>query len=128
MPTIQSSLLNKTVYQGAAGNVSKVGFSITLAAAAIGTIVQGRTLPGGIKITGVEYINAALGTGVTVDIKAGDATLVSALSCAAAGKGYIPIDDVSIPTDFNLLSLVIGGGAATGKVTARLFYEVIGNL
>ena len=118
MATKNSTLLNKRVYQGEDGNVSKEGFSYTLAAAQIGDVINGLKFPAGTKATGVEYINAALGTGVTLDVKLGSTTLVSALSCAVAGKGYIPVADV-LTTDNALFSLVVGGGAATGAVTLR---------
>ena len=127
MATKNSTLLNKRVYQGEDGNVSKEGFNYTLASAQIGDVINGLKFPAGTKATGVEYINAALGTGVTLDVKLGSTTLVSALSCAAAGKGYIPVADTLITTD-SIFSLVIGGAAATGAVTFRLVYESIGTL
>ncbi len=127
MATIKASTLNKRVYQGEDGNVSKEGFSYTFAGQAIGTIVQGLKFPAGTKVTGVEYINAALGTSVTLDVKLGTTTLVSGLNCAAAGKGYIPVEEVLIDAD-SILSLVAGGAAPTGKVTLRLVYESIGTL
>ena len=127
MATKNSTLLNKRVYQGEDGNVSKEGFSFTFAGDAAATVVQGLKFPAGTKATGVEYINAALGAGVTLDVKLGSTTLVSALSCAVAGKGYIPVADV-LTADNALFSLVVGGGAATGAVTFRLVYESIGTL
>lgn len=127
MATKKSTLLNKRVYQGEDGNVSKEGFSFTFAGDAAATVVQGLKFTAGTKATGVEYINAALGAGVTLDVKLGSTTLVSALSCAVAGKGYIPVADV-LTTDNALFSLVVGGGAATGAVTFRLVYESLGNL
>ena len=127
MATKNSTLLNKRVYQGEDGNVSKEGFSFTFAGDAAATVVQGLKFPAGTKATGVEYINAALGAGVTLDVKLGSTTLVSALSCAVAGKGYIPVADV-LTADNALFSLVVGGGAATGAVTFRLVYESTGTL
>lgn len=127
MATKNSTLLNKRVYQGEDGNVSKEGFSFTFAGDAAATVVQGLKFPAGTKATGVEYINAALGTSVTLDVKLGSTTLVSGLPCAAAGKGYIPVADV-LTADNALFSLVVGGGAATGAVTFRLVYESLGNL
>ena len=127
MATKNSTLLNKRVYQGEDGNVSKEGFSFTFAGDAAATVVQGLKFPAGTKATGVEYINAALGAGVTLDVKLGSTTLVSALSCAVAGKGYIPVADV-LTADNALFSLVVGGGAATGAVTFRLVYESLGTL
>lgn len=127
MATIKATTLNKRVYQGEGGNVSKEGFTYTFAGQAIGTIVQGLKFPAGTKVTGVEYVNAALGTGATMDVKIGDTTLVSALSVAAAGKGYIPVEDTLITAD-SILSLVAGGAAPTGKVTFRLVYESLGTL
>lgn len=127
MATKKSTLLNKPVYQGEDGNVSKEGFSYTLASAQIGDVINGLKFPAGTKATGVEYINAALGTGVTLDVKLGSTTLVSALSCAAAGKGYIPVNDTLITAD-SIFSLVVGGAAATGAVIFRLVYESIGTL
>ena len=127
MATKNSTLLNKRVYQGEDGNVSKEGFSYTLASAQIGDVINGLKFPAGTKATGVEYINSALGSGVTLDVKLGSTTLVSALSCAVAGKGYIPVADV-LTADNALFSLVVGGGAATGAVTFRLVYESLGTL
>ena len=122
-----STLLNKPVYQGEGGNVSKEGFSYTLAAAQIGDVINGLEFPAGTKATAIEYINAALGANVTLDVKLGGTTLVSGLSCAAAGKGYIPVEDV-LTADNALFSLVVGGGVATGAVTFRLVYESLGTL
>lgn len=127
MATKNSTLLNKRVYQGEDGNVSKEGFSFTFAGDAAATVVQGLKFPAGTKATGVEYINAALGAGVTLDVKLGSTTLVSALSCAVAGKGYIPVADV-LTADNALFSLVVVGGVATGAVTFRLVYESLGTL
>ena len=127
MATKKSTLLNKPVYQGEDGNVSKEGFSFTFAGDAAATVVQGLKFPAGTKATAIEYINAALGTSVTLDVKLGDTTLVSALSCAAAGKGYIPVADTLITAD-SIFSLVVGGAAATGAVTFRLVYESTGTL
>ena len=122
-----STLLNKPVYQGEGGNVSKEGFSYTLAAAQIGDVINGLKFPAGTKATAIEYINAALGANVTLDVKLGGTTLVSGLSCAAAGKGYIPVADV-LTADNALFSLVVGGGVATGAATFRLVYESLGTL
>ena len=122
-----STLLNKPVYQGEGGNVSKEGFSYTLAAAQIGDVINGLKFPAGTKATAIEYINTALGANVTLDVKLGGTTLVSGLSCAAAGKGYIPVAD-ALTADNALFSLVVGGGVATGAVTFRLVYESLGTL
>ena len=122
-----STLLNKPVYQGEGGNVSKEGFSYTLAAKQIGDVINGLKFPAGTKATAIEYINTALGANVTLDVKLGGTTLVSGLSCAAAGKGYIPVADV-LTADNALFSLVVGGGVATGAVTFRLVYESLGTL
>lgn len=122
-----STLLNKPVYQGEGGNVSKEGFSYTLAAAQIGDVINGLKFPAGTKATAIEYINTALGANVTLDVKLGGTTLVPGLSCAAAGKGYIPVADV-LTADNALFSLVVVGGVATGAVTFRLVYESLGTL
>lgn len=124
----KSNLLGKAVYQGSAGNSSKAGFSFTFAADAATTVIEGRQFPAGCKLTGIEYINAALGASVTIDVKLGDATLIAGLSCAAAGSGYKPIEDALTAVDNTTLSLVVGGAAATGKVTFRAHYEVVGTL
>lgn len=128
MATKQSAYLNRKVYQGEDGNVSKEGFVFTFAANAIGDVVQGRYFPAGCKITGVEYVNAALGTSVTLDVKIGDTTLVSGLSVSTAGSGYKPVESVITTTDNTVLSAVVGGGAATGKATIRVHYEYIGTV
>lgn len=127
MTTKKAGFLNKPVYQGEGGNVSKAGFDYTFASAQIGDVIQGRKFPAGMKATGVEYINAALGTSVTLDVKLGDTTLVSGLSCAAAGKGYIPVSSNTLTAD-SVFSLVVGGAAANGAVTFRLVYEAVGVL
>ena len=77
MATKNSTLLNKRVYQGEDGNVSKEGFSYTLASAQIGDVINGLKFPAGTKATGVEYINAALGTNVTLDVKLGSTIAIS---------------------------------------------------
>jgi hypothetical protein len=128
MTTINHSMMSKHMYQGPFGNLSKSGFTYTFKANPIGDVVNGRQLPAGACITGVEYINDALGSGVTIDIKAGSNVLVSALACAAAGSGYRPVADTMITDDFTPLSIVAGGAAATGKVTIRVLYDMIGTL
>ena len=127
MATKQASLLYKPVYHGEEGNLSKVGGSYTFAADASGTIIQLRKLPIGTKITGVEYVNAALGASVTLDIAVGATTLVSALACATAGYGYRPVADALLAAD-SFLTVTVGGASATGAVTVRVMYEYVGNL
>ena len=127
MATKQASMLYKPVYHGEEGNQSKAGGDYTFAADASGTIIQLRKLPLGTKITGVEYVNAALGTSVTLNIAVGATTLISALACASAGNGYRPVTDVTLTAD-SFLTLTVGGAAATGAVTVRVIYEFVGNL
>lgn len=128
MTTINHSMMSKPMYQGPFGNLSKVGFTYTFKANSIGDVINGRQLPAGACITGVEYINDALGSGATIDIKAGSNVLVSALTCAAAGSGYRPVAETMIADDFTPLAVVVGGAAATGKVTIRVLYDMIGTL
>ncbi len=128
MATKQASSLNKRVYQGEDGNLSKEGFVYTFAADAVGTEIQGLRLPAGLRITGVEYVNAALGASVTFDVKVGSTTLVAGISASAANSGYKPIEHVDTTVDNTILSVVVGGAAATGKLTVRIHYTAIGTL
>jgi len=127
MATKQASMFFKPVYHGEAGNCSKVGGAYTFAADASGTVIQLRRLPIGAKVTGVEYVNAALGTSVTMTISVGATALISALAMATAGNGYRPVTDLVLDADQDL-TLTVGGAAATGALTVRVHYEYEGNL
>ena len=78
-------------------------------------------------MTGVEYVNAALGTSVTMTISVGATALISALAMATAGNGYRPVTDLVLDADQDL-TLTVGGAAATGALTVRVHYEYEGNL
>ena len=84
MATKQATLLNKPVYHGEEGNQSKVGFNYTFAATASGDVIEGRRIPAGCRITGYEYVNAALGTSVTMTLKVGDTTIGTAIEIGRA--------------------------------------------
>lgn len=127
MATKKSTLLNKPVYHGEEGNQSKVGFNYTFAADASGTIIEGRRIPAGCRITGYEYVNAALGTSVTMTLKVGDTTIGKAIACATAGQAYVPVANVDITAD-SVFTVTVGGAAATGALTVRLIYEYVGTL
>jgi len=116
-------------FVGSFGNLSiSPKQAVTLAAVASGNSVAfGDKMPAGIKIVGVKLKTGALGASTTLTIKAGETALVSAVSTASAVHSILPVDDVLLTEDTDL-SLVIGGGAATGDVAFALLYEVVGTL
>lgn len=127
MATKQSTLLNKPVYHGDSGNQSKVGFNHTFASDASGTVIEGRRIPAGTRVTGYEYVNAALGASVTLTLKVGDTTIGTAIAAATAGGAYVPVANVDVAADA-LMTLTVGGATATGAVTVRLVYEYVGTM
>ena len=127
MATKQATLLNKAVYHGEEGNLSKAGFSYTFASDASGTVIEGRRIPAGVRITGYEYVNAALGASTTLTIKVGDTTIGTTIATATAGAAYVPTTETLITSDA-LLTLTVGGATATGAATVRLVYEYVGTL
>ena len=56
MATKKSTLLNKRVYQGEDGNVSKEGFSFTFAGDAAATVVQGLKFPAGTRLPALNTL------------------------------------------------------------------------
>ena len=80
-----------------------------------------------LKVVGVTLFTGALGASTTITAKIGATTIINAESSVVAVAKYIPVDDLMTEEDQEI-SLIVGGGAATGTVKLKLHYEVVGNL
>ena len=116
-------------FVGTFGNLSiSPTFIAKLAAVPAGdVIVFGDKVEPNLKVVGVSLITGALGASTTITAKIGATTIINAESTAVAVAKYIPVDDLMTEEDQEI-SLIVGGGAATGTVKLKLHYEVVGNL
>lgn len=122
---------------GEYGNLAAAVYTKTLAAAAIGTTILFGDIPGSAEVTRVTLINAALGAGVTLDLgvryknaaDGADALTVffAAKAAATAGRADSAAGVVKIGNGEGAeLVGTVGGGAATGLVTAIVEYIYTG--
>ncbi|HDO1376057.1 TPA: hypothetical protein P2R00_003350 [Aeromonas veronii] len=116
-------------FVGAFGNLSiSPTFIAKLAAVPAGdVIVFGDKVEPNLKVVGVSLITDALGASTTLTVKIGTTTIVNAEDTAAAVTRYMPVDDV-VTAEGQEITLIVGGGAATGTAKLKLHYEVVGNL
>ena len=116
-------------FVGAFGNLSiSPSLVAKLAAVSAGDVVAfGDKVEPNLKVVGVTLFTGALGASTTITAKIGATTIINAESTAVAVAKYIPVDDLMTEEDQEI-SLIVGGGAATGTVKLKLHYEVVGNL
>ncbi|MCX7132252.1 hypothetical protein [Aeromonas sp.] len=116
-------------FVGAFGNLSiSPTFIAKLAAVPAGdVIVFGDKVEPNLKMVGISLITGALGASTTLTVKVGTTTIVNAENTVAAAARYIPVDDV-VTEEGQELTLIVGGGVATGAAKLKLHYEVVGNL
>jgi hypothetical protein len=116
-------------FVGAFGNLSiSPTFIAKLAAVPAGDVVVfGDKVEPNLKVVGVSLITGALGASTTLTVKVGTTTIVNAENTVAAATRYIPVDDV-VTEEGQELTLIVGGGVATGVAKLKLHYEVVGNL
>ncbi|EDZ9221030.1 hypothetical protein RDB90_005641 [Salmonella enterica] len=123
---IYAQSYKENVYQGAHGNESVVEGFAELNAVAANTEVRLLSLPIGMRINSVQLVTGDLGAGVTVTVKSGDHELVHADDVHAKVAHYFVVEPYSTQTDGEVLTVVTGGTAATGKLNVLVRYSVIG--
>ncbi|EAY3716972.1 hypothetical protein FGS56_18320 [Salmonella enterica] len=123
---IYAQSYKENVYQGAHGNESVVEGFVELNGAPTGTEVRLLRLPIGMRINSVQVVTDGIGAGATVTIKSGDHELVHADDVHAKVAHYFVVEPYSTQTDGEVLTVVTGGAAATGKLNVLVRYSVIG--
>lgn len=133
MATLNASTLKDTVYSGESG-LNPAHGSYALAAANINDKVRLNLLYAGTKVYDAKLINAALGSGVTVDLgfeyangEAGsNATQwLAAAACTNAGANRSAAAPIVLPYDAYVIA-TIKGAAATGQIDSVITYEFVG--
>ncbi|EBW7446363.1 hypothetical protein KK671_004701 [Salmonella enterica subsp. enterica serovar Muenchen] len=123
---IYAPSFQENVYQGAHGNESVVEAFADLSAVAANTEVRLLRLPIGLRINAVQLVTGDLGAGVTITLKSGDHELVRADDAHAKVAHHFVVEPYSTQTDGELLTVVTGGAAATGKLSVLVRYSVVG--
>ncbi|HFE7524754.1 TPA: hypothetical protein ACGAD2_005493 [Salmonella enterica subsp. enterica serovar Newport] len=123
---IYAQSYKENVYQGAHGNESVVEGFADLNAVAANTEVRLLRLPIGMRINSVQIVTGDLGAGVTVTVKSGDHELVHADDVHAKVAHHFVVEPYSTQTDGEVLTVVTGGAAATGKLNVLVRYSVVG--
>ncbi|HGA5700428.1 TPA: hypothetical protein ACIS09_003144 [Salmonella enterica subsp. enterica serovar Birkenhead] len=123
---IYAPSFKENVYQGAHGNESVVEGFVELNAAAANTQVRLLRLPIGMRINAVQLVTGDLGAGVTVTVKSGEHELVHADDVHAKVTHHFVVEPYSTQTDGEVLTVVTGGAAATGKINVLVRYSVVG--
>ncbi|EGI6490910.1 hypothetical protein ABN47_003091 [Salmonella enterica subsp. enterica serovar Hvittingfoss] len=116
----------ENVYQGAHGNESVVEGFAELNAVAANTEVHLLRLPIGMRINAVQLVTGDLGAGVTITVKSGDHELISNEDVHAKVAHHFVVEPYSTQTDGEVLTVVTGGAAATGKLSVLVRYSVVG--
>lgn len=133
MSVINAPTLQDAVYSGDCPLAVAHG-SATLAAAQIGDKVRLNKVYAGTKVYGAKLVNAALGTGVTVDLgfeyangEAGGVAnaFLAAANGAAAGAKESATAPVTLAYDAYIVA-TIAGAAATGKIDSVVTFEFKG--
>jgi hypothetical protein len=137
MATITASKFNRAPANGDYGDANVFTSSATLAAAAIGDVIDFAKMPAGCEIIDVQLVNDALGASVTLNsgyrfINPDNGAAAPAAFQAAAGKSSAgKTSGVFHPVTFNdpiSITSTVAGAAATGKVTAIITYRFIGTM
>lgn len=124
MAIISAPTMHDRIYSGPTGNMSvEVGKAVLKAAD--GDVIEYLELPIGLKLFGVRIVSAALGAGVTVDIKAGDTVLAADVDVSTAKAINIPFAPVYLKEKV-ILTATIQGGAATGELLVMPEYQSVG--
>ncbi|EIP3426472.1 hypothetical protein LSE82_005361 [Salmonella enterica] len=123
---IYAPSFQENVYQGAHGNESVVEGFADLNAVAVNTQVRLLRLPIGMRINAVQLVTGDLGAGVTITVKSGDHELVHADDAHAKVAHHFVVEPYSTQADGELLTVVTGGAAATGKLSVLVRYSVVG--
>lgn len=129
MAILNAPNMSDNKYQGEAGNLSiaeaKVVFGTETVAAA-GDVVNLFELSAGMRINRVAVVNAALGAGITGQIKSGNKVLVDSQALATAGYADIPVAPYSTLVDKEIVSITLTGGAPAGQLVVYVYFVAEG--
>jgi hypothetical protein len=134
---MNSDRLDKPVMAGPYGNAAVADSGVTLASAAIATVVDLVRLPAGARILDAKLTHGALNTDTTLMLgyryEGGEGTddpdaLLPAASSASAGRrdsAVAPLSGFAGPVT---ITATVGGAAATGRIDVVVLFEDEGNL
>lgn len=133
MDEIYASSFNSTAYNGTHGNLSEHTAEVTAAGAVIGKKLMLAKFDAGTVFSRVQLINAALGTGVTVDLGleypdgevADNFTQFGNHAMATAGTKTWEGKPVEALKNCYLVATV-KGGTASGELFAKIQYQFRG--
>lgn len=83
-------------------------------------------LPIGMRINAVQLVTGDLGAGVTITVKSGGHELISNEDVHASVARNVVVEPYSTQADGEVLTVVTGGAAATGKLNVLVRYSVVG--
>ena len=129
MATLNAANMSDNKYQGEAGNLSIAEAIVqfgTETKAADGDVINLFELSAGMRINRVAIVNAALGTGVTGQIKSGSKVLVNSQALATAGNVDLPIAPYSTLVDKEIVSITVTGGAPSGQLVVYVYFVAEG--
>ena len=118
---------NRRWYNGECGNLSVSPTFEGNVSAASGATIDICKLEPNIKVIGVRVHADALGSSTTMTFKVGSTAITKSVSTAAEVATEMLIDDY-ITADGDVLSVLVGGGAVSGKLRVKVVYEMVGNL
>ena len=118
---------NRRWYNGECGNLSVSPTFEGNVSAASGATIDICKLEPNIKVIGVRVHSDALGASTTLTFKVGSTALTKAITTSAEVSSEMLIDDY-LSADGDVLSVLVGGGAVSGKLRVKVVYEMVGNL
>ena len=118
---------NRRWYNGECGNLSVSPTFEGNVSAASGATIEICKLEPNIKVIGVRVHSDALGASSTLTFKVGSNAITKSVSTAAEVAADMLIDDY-ITANGDVLSVLVGGGAVSGKLRVKVVYEMVGNL
>lgn len=129
MAILNAANMSDNKYQGEAGNLSIAEAVVqfgTETKAAAGDTVNLFELSAGMRINRVAVVNAALGTGITGQIKSGSKVLVDSQALATAGNADLPIAPYSTLVDKEIVSITLTGGVPAGQLVVYVYFVAEG--
>ena len=118
---------NRRWFNGTFGNLSVSPTFEGNVSAASGATIEICKLEPNIKVIGVRVHADALGSSTTMTFKVGSTAITKSVSTAAEIATEMLVDDY-LTADGDVLSVLVGGGAVSGKLRCKLVYEMVGNL
>lgn len=118
---------NRRWFNGTFGNLSVSPTFEGNVSAASGATIDICKLDPNIKVIGVRVHADNLGASSTLTFKVGSTALTKAITTSAEVASEMLIDDY-LTADGDVLSVLVGGGAVSGKLRVKVVYEMVGNL